>query len=72
MVSKKVNKELSLIFDYGQSLAMNYLLGMLNIPYSLTIYNTLTTTPINILINLIALKYGISPLVVSMIITFIL
>ena len=72
MVSKKVNKEFSLIIDYGQSLAMNYLLGMLNIPYSLTIYNTITTTPINIIVNIIALKYGISPLIVSMIITFIL
>ena len=72
MVSKKVNKEFSLIIDYGQSLAMNYLLGMLNIPYSLTLYNTITTTPINIIVNIIALKYGISPLVVSMILTFII
>jgi hypothetical protein len=58
--------------DYGESLAINYLLNYFNIPYTLDFYNVITNTPINILINIIALKYGMSPLVISLIISFLL
>ena len=51
---------------------INYILGYLNIPYTVDFYNVITNTPINVLINIIALKYGISPLVISLIISFLL
>ena len=51
---------------------INYILGYLNIPYTVDFYSVITNTPINVLINIIALKYGISPLVISLIISFLL
>ena len=72
MVQKKINKEIIIVKDYGMNLMINYILGYLNIPYTVDFYNVITNTPINILINIIALKYGISPLVISLIISFLL
>lgn len=51
---------------------MNYILGYFNIPYTVDFYNVITTSPISILINYIALKYGMSPLVIGLIISFLL
>ena len=54
------------------NIMINYILGYLNIPYTVDFYNVITNTPINILINMLALKYGMSPLVISLIISFLL
>ena len=67
-----MNNEIIIIKDYGQNLIINYILSYFNVPYTVDIYNTITTSPINILINMIALKYGMNPLIVTLIITFLL
>ena len=61
-----------MIIDYGQNLAMNYILNYFNFPYTVSLYNAITNDPLQILINMIAVKYGVSPLIISMILTFLL
>jgi hypothetical protein len=60
------------IWGIGRDSVINYLLTSYNFNTSLMIYNTITMNPIQIAITALALKFGIHPSVIIIILAFLL
>ena len=60
------------MFEIGRDSVINYLLSTYNLNTSLMIYNTITMNPIQIAISALALKFGIHPTLITLILAFLL
>jgi hypothetical protein len=72
MVFKKTGKVRNNIFGMIRDNAINFLLSSYNLNTSLIIYNTITMNPIQIAISVLAVKFGIHPSLILLILTFLL
>ena len=73
MVWKKVMKVSKNMLFMGRDVAINQALYRADMNWGVTIYNVITTNPIEITLNLLAVKLGFTnKLIISLIIAFIL
>ena len=58
--------------DYNQGNFMNLILSQYNIPYTLAIYNLISFNSMNYIVNVLSVKFGMNPLLITLILAFII
>lgn len=70
MEKKKLKKITYKISSIGRDYGMGVLLTNYNLPIALSIYNLLTTSPIDIVVYILSTKFGLSKFAIMVIIAF--
>ena len=69
---RKANKWVRFSFDTFKDTGINYLLHKFNIPYTTQIYCLIATSPIDIIVSMLAVKFGLNEVAVLIIMAFLL
>ena len=72
IIFKKINKVSMRIFNVGREKLIRHILNAYNAKYAIIIYDLITYSPIENIISILGCKFGLSKIVVLIILAFLL